>query len=109
MAMQALRSKSSVLLGSLLLSQALPGQNPAADLLLIHGHIGAIVKVGTDAQVLEFAGKAPGVRIIDLHGRTATPGLIDTHAHIADGGVEELFGIQLSAAVSVAEIVAEVR
>jgi predicted amidohydrolase YtcJ len=63
------------------------------------------VKVGTDAEVLEFAGNAPGVRIIDLHGHTATPGLIDTHAHIADGGVEELYGIKLSI-TSVAEIVA---
>ena len=116
----------SVLLGSLLLTRALSAQNPAADLVLIHGHIltvdandsiaqaiavrhGLIVKVGTDAEVLEFAGHASGIRIIDLHGRTATPGLIDTHAHIADGGVEELYGVKLSDATSVAEIVARVR
>jgi len=117
---------SGVLLGTLLLSRILAAQNPAADLVLIHGHIltvdandsvaqaiavrhGVIVKVGSDAEVLEFAGKAPGTRIIDLHGHTATPGLIDTHAHIADGGVEELFGVKLSDAGSVAEIVARVR
>jgi len=99
---------------------------PAADLLLLHGHIltvdpkdsvveaiavrnGVIVKTGTDAEVLAFAGHAAGIRTIDLHGRTATPGLIDTHAHIADGGVEELFGVKLSDATSVAEIVARVR
>src|SRR5215472_17097551 len=116
----------SVLLGSMLLTRALPGQNSTAELLLIHGHIltvdtkdsvaqaiavhqGVIVKVGTDAEVLEFAGKVPGIRIIDLHGRTATPGLIDTHAHIIDGGVEELYGIQLSDTASVAEIVARVK
>jgi len=104
----------------------LPAQNPAADLVLIHGHIltvdandsvaqaiavshGVIVKVGTDAEVLEFAGSAPGTRIMDLHGHTATPGLIDTHAHIADGGVEELYGIKLSDATSIAEIVARVK
>jgi len=119
-------SASSILLGSLLLTRILTAQNPVADLVLIHGHIltvdandsvaqaiavrrGVIVKVGTDAEVLEFAGNAPGVRIIDLHGHTATPGLIDTHAHIADGGVEELYGIKLSDAASVVEIVARVK
>jgi len=34
--------------------------------------------------------------IIDLHGCNATPGLIDTHAHIAEGGVEVLYGVKLS-------------
>ena len=116
---------SSVFLGSLLLTRTLPAQIPA-DLVLIHGHIltvdandsvaqaiavrhGVIVKVGTDAEVLEFAGNTPGIRIIDLQGHTATPGLIDTHAHIADGGVEELYGIKLSDAASVAEIVTRVK
>ncbi len=119
-------SASSVLLATLLFTRHLPAQNLAADLVLVHGHIltvdandstaqaiavrhGVIVKVGTDAEVLEFAGSAPSVRIIDLHGHTATPGLIDTHAHIADGGVEELYGIKLSDATSVAEIVARVK
>src|ERR1035437_7684791 len=119
-------SVSGVLLGTLLFTRILPQQNPAAGLLLIHGHIltvdandsvaqaiairrGVIVKVGTDADVLEFAANAPGTRVIDLHGHTATPGLIDTHAHIADGGVEELYGIKLSDAASGAEIVARVK
>jgi predicted amidohydrolase YtcJ len=58
---------------------------------------------------MEFAGKTPGLRVIDLHGHTATPGLIDTHAHIADGGVQELYGVKLSDATSVTEIVARVK
>jgi len=116
---------STVLLGSLLVTRALSAQGPP-DLVLIHGHIltedandsvaqaiavrhGVIVKVGSDAEVLDFAGKAPGTRIIDLHGRTATPGLIDTHAHIADGGVQELYTIQLSETTSVGEVISRVK
>ena len=99
-------------------------QSPAADLILIHGHIltvdakdseaqaiairdGVILKTGTDAEIQALA--APNAKVIDLHGKTATPGLIDTHAHIADGGVEELYGVKLSDATSVAEIIARVK
>jgi predicted amidohydrolase YtcJ len=116
----------SILTAVLLLTHILTAQGPAADVVLLHGHIltvdakdsiaqalatrhGVIVKVGTDAEVLQFAGKAPGMRIIDLQGRTATPGLIDTHAHIAEGGVAELYGVKLSDAASVGEIVARVK
>ena len=101
-------------------------QDSAADLVLIHGHIltvdakdsvaqaiairhGVIVKVGTDAEILALAGQSSGVRVIDLQGHTATPGLIDTHAHIADGGVKELYDVLLSDASSVAEIVSRVK
>src|ERR1700685_3342928 len=88
------RTLLAILLLAPVLTPNLRAQNSAADLLLLHGHIltvdardsvaeaiairhGIIVKVGTDAEVLKFAGNAPGTPIIDLKGHTATPGLID--------------------------------
>ncbi|RMH41522.1 MAG: amidohydrolase [Deltaproteobacteria bacterium] len=41
---------------------------------------GRIVAVGTVAEVRRHVG--PGTRVIDLDGRTVTPGLIDAHAHL---------------------------
>jgi predicted amidohydrolase YtcJ len=95
-----------------------------ADLILIHGKIltvdardsiaqavairqGKIIAVGSDQQVQPLAG--PKTNVIDLQGRTATPGLIDTHAHIATGGVEELYSVSLSEAATVSEAVGRVR
>jgi predicted amidohydrolase YtcJ len=68
---------------------------------------GKILKVGSDASILALA--SPRTKIIDLHGRTATPGLIDTHAHIAEGGLDELLSIQLGDATSIAEIARRVQ
>jgi predicted amidohydrolase YtcJ len=114
------------LLVTLLLQVTSSAQNTLPDLLLINGHIitvdakdsiaravaishGIIVKVGSDAEVLRFAGNTPNIRIIDVRGRTATPGLIDTHAHIADGGVEELYAVKLSDATSIGEVLSRVK
>lgn len=96
----------------------------APDLILAHGTIltvdprdsvgqaiairdGKVVKVGTDTAVLALAGAH--TTVIDLRGRTATPGLIDSHAHIADGGVGEVTALGLGDATSVAEVVERVR
>src|ERR1700691_2772693 len=68
---------------------------------------GKIVAVGSDRDILRLADAA--TQRIDLHGRTATPGLIDSHAHIADGGVEKLYHVHLSDASTVAEVVRRVQ
>src|ERR1019366_4947873 len=122
-----LRLASAFILLSALPS-VLPAQTAApdgkADLLLLHGHIltvdphdtvaeaiairgNTILKTGTNAEIQSLA--ASHARIIDLHGATATPGVIDTHGHIAGGGGDEVYGVKLSDAAPVAEIVARVR
>ena len=109
---------------ALLLPLGAIAQPEKADLIMIHGqvltvdandtvaqaiavHHGIILKTGTDADIQALA--APDARVIDLEGHIATPGLIDTHAHIGEGGVDELYGVKLSDAKSVTEIVARVK
>ncbi|HEX8108416.1 MAG TPA: amidohydrolase [Kofleriaceae bacterium] len=45
-----------------------------------------VVAVGDDAAVRALAG--PSTRILDLHGRSATPGLVDAHCHLYGLGVD---------------------
>ena len=68
---------------------------------------GKIAAVGSSAEVRRLAG--PGTRIVDLHGLTATPGLIDTHGHFASGGVDEMFHVVLSDVSRVSEAVDKLR
>ena len=44
----------------------------------------SIMFVGSQGKVLELRG--PDTRVIDLEGRTATPGIIDSHMHFAQLG-----------------------
>jgi predicted amidohydrolase YtcJ len=82
----------------------------AGDTLLIHGHIYTgnpqapwasalsvsgtrIEAVGTDAAVLKLRGGR--AQVIDLHGQTVIPGIVDSHTHMLYGAYA-LHGMNLS-------------
>ena len=91
------------------LSAGSPRAQTAADLVLTNGIVltidpsdsiaqavaitdGRIVAVGTSDAIKTRVGA--NTRIIDLRGRTATPGLIDTHVHFSEA--DAMFTIDLS-------------
>lgn len=82
----------------------------AGDTLLIHGHIytgsaqrpwaqalsiqdGRIEAIGSDAEIRPR--RSARTRVIDLHGRTVIPGIIDSHMHMLYGAYA-LHGLNLS-------------
>lgn len=106
------------LLGSLRGAPVMAGAQ-SADLLLVNGRIwtgvgvaggdgptavavagGRVQAVGTDAEILRFAG--PATARIDLRGRRVVPGFMDNHTHFIDGGFE-LASVQLRDAATPAE------
>jgi predicted amidohydrolase YtcJ len=46
---------------------------------------GLFSAVGDDREIMAL--RAPGTRLIDLHGRNAVPGLNDSHTHLIRGGL----------------------
>jgi predicted amidohydrolase YtcJ len=93
----------AILLGSAAL---LPAAN--ADLILHNGNIvtvdsrftiqqavairsGVITAVGPDSAVLK-AERGPKTEVIDLHGGSVLPGLVDAHVHALEAGLSEYRG-----------------
>jgi predicted amidohydrolase YtcJ len=89
-----------------------------ADILLINGHVytsnpaqpwveavaigdDRILEVGTSAALAKYRG--PATQVIDLGGRMAMPGMIDTHTHFLWGSYG-LAGIQLYEARNVDQV-----
>lgn len=87
----------------------MPGRK--ADLVLTNGRIytmdrkrpnasamavisGRIVAVGDASAAGPLIG--PDTRVVDLKGATATPGIVDVHAHLMMGGQAELFELRVN-------------
>jgi predicted amidohydrolase YtcJ len=101
------------------------GQTPQpqlADLVLMNGTVltvdakdsvaeavaiahGTIVAVGSNQSIKPMIG--PKTRMIDLRGRTATPGLIDTHCHFQED--INLLDLGDTSIKSMADVIAKVR
>lgn len=76
-----------------------------AEAVAIRG--GRIVAAGTDAAIGAFIGEK--TKVVDLAGKTVTPGLIDTHAHMLTSGTDEIVSVRLNSAASIAQLTALVK
>ena len=81
-----------------------PGVKPAAAkfaeaVAIVNGRI---LAVGSNAEIQTYAGR--NTKVVDLKGRLAVPGLIDSHAHFIGGGFQ-LLSVDLKDARSEEEFV----
>ena len=117
--------KSHCLAVAVLAACALPAlaQSVPADLILHNGKIvtldkrsaiaqavairdGKFLAVGSDAEVKRFSG--PSTKVVDLGGRTAVPGLNDSHTHFRAAGLA-LYTVSMRNVKSVAEALAAIK
>jgi predicted amidohydrolase YtcJ len=87
-----------------------PHRAAGADILLVHGHVytgnpraqwasavavedARIAAVGTDAAILKR--RNAHTEVVDLHGQTVIPGIVDSHMHLLYGAYA-LHGLNLS-------------
>lgn len=97
----ALRIRYNLLILCLLVT----GCSPVGNIVFINGHIitldeqdriaeavavedGIIVAVGSNADVKPFIDK--DFKVLDLQGKTMTPGFIDAHGHFPGSGLKEI-------------------
>jgi predicted amidohydrolase YtcJ len=77
---------------------------PHASALAVRG--GRVLFVGSDAEARVLAG--PSTQVIDLHGATVVPGIVDAHAHLLGLG-NKLARVDLVGAKSYDEVVSRVK
>jgi predicted amidohydrolase YtcJ len=65
-----------------------------------------IVRVGSDEEVRPYIGKH--TKVIDLEGKTVTPGFVDTHLHFSSGG-RRVRTVDLRYVRSIDDLVAEFK
>lgn len=82
-------------------------RDTVAEALAIQGT--KIVAVGTSEALRAWIG--PRTEVIDLKGLTVTPGLIDSHCHLASGGADARFTLDLRFPTvrSIADVAGKVR
>jgi predicted amidohydrolase YtcJ len=105
------------------LAPAVLAAQGSADLVLTNGKIytvdnarphasalavreGRVLFVGSDAEATALAG--PSASVIDLHGATVVPGIVDAHAHLLGLG-NKLQRVDLVGAKSYDEVVSRVK
>jgi predicted amidohydrolase YtcJ len=79
--------------------------NPIAGAVAVSG--GKFSAVGSGHDVRNLAGKA--TTLIDLHGRSALPGLIDNHLHLIRGGLNFNMELRWDGVRSLADAMAMLR
>lgn len=77
--------------------------HPVAEALVVRGT--RLIFVGSAREALVFRGS--GTHVVDVHGATIIPGMVDAHAHLLDLG-RTLRQVDLTGAVTYDEVVARV-
>ena len=75
--------------------------NPEVEALLAVD--GRVARAGTTAEVRDAARRIPGIRTLDLAGRRAVPGFIDSHIHFVNYGLN-LERVELTGVTSLEEV-----